>query len=472
RLLSLVNQILDLQKLEAGAMSVLLIQGDILQYLKYLTESFHSYSESKNIQLQFSSDPEVLIMDYDPEKIQDIFSNLISNALKFTPSGGLINIDCRKENGGQFRMMVQDNGKGISEQMLAHIFDRFYQVDDSSIRNAEGTGIGLALTRELVKLLGGDISVKSILGAGSEFTVVLPITQGAPIVTDSIPNNRANVVTLDVVTPQTIKNGADLNELPQLLIIEDNQDVIQYIVSVLNGDYHVSTASDGKKGLEQAQQNIPDIIISDVMMPQMDGYQVCITLKQDTRTSHIPVILLTAKADIESKLEGLQYGADAYLTKPFIKDELLVRIRSLLDQKERLQKHYKQLFGIVSNTEDSKQSIQVSAPENEFVIKVKTIIKEHLDDATFGVDQLCHSMAVSNSQLYRKLKAQTGLSAHEIVQSIRLSHAESLLKETKFSIAEIAYDCGFSDPEYFSRVFRKKLGSSPTEFRNSYIVAK
>jgi signal transduction histidine kinase/DNA-binding response OmpR family regulator/ligand-binding sensor domain-containing protein len=466
-LLHLVNQILDLQKLEADALPVNMIQGDIVSYLKYLVESFQSYAESKNIQLQCSSHPEAVMMDYDPQKIQDIFSNLVSNALKFTLSGGSINIDCSQEKGNQLKIRVRDNGIGISEEKLPHIFDRFYQADDSSIRRAEGTGIGLALTRELVKLLGGEISVKSIPGAGSEFTVLLPIHQSAPVVTSPLPDTEPKIASLDPVIPRPLQESANLMDLPQILIIEDNPDVVQYIVSVLNDDYHITTASDGKKGLEQALQYIPDLIISDVMMPQMDGFQVLNTLKQDTRTSHIPIILLTAKADIDSKLEGLQYGADAYLTKPFHKAELLVRIQSLLTKKQRLQAHYLQLYGVVKDAHSEAEVEKISIPENEFIAKIRSIINDHLDDSTFGVDQLGHLMAMSNSQLYRKLMSQTGHSAQALIQSIRLSKAKELLTKTENNVSEIAYDCGFNDPEYFSRVFKKETGFSPTDYRNN-----
>ena len=214
-----------------------------------------------------------------------------------------------------------------------------------------------------------------------------------------------------------------------------------------------------------ASESIPDLIISDVMMPRTDGFQVCDTLKRDPKTSHIPIILLTAKADLDSKLEGLQYGADAYLTKPFHKEELEVRVQSLLEQRNRLQLHYQSLYGIVEQNTNGRPAISMSEPENAFIQKVRSIIQTHLDDATFGVDQLCHKIAMSNSQLYRKLKAQIGLSAHELLQSIRLSHAKSLLKSTDDTISQIAYQCGFNDPEYFSKVFKKEMGCSPTEFR-------
>jgi YesN/AraC family two-component response regulator len=360
---------------------------------------------------------------------------------------------------------------GISEEKLPHIFDRFYQADDSSVRNAEGTGIGLALTQELVKLLGGEISVKSILGAGSEFTVKFPVTRNTPVEHQDyselkIPHS------IDISPIPKSESTAQTKDLPQILIIEDNSDVLQYICSILQEEYQITTAQDGQHGLEKALEFTPDLIISDVMMPRMDGYQVCHALKLDTRTSHIPVILLTAKADIESKMEGLQYGADVYLTKPFLKEEILIRIQSILAQRRRLQSYYQQLYGIKDPNAGEDAVLLASRSENQFIQKVRSSIEDHLDDASFGVDQLCQDMAMSNSQLYRKLKAQTGLSAQELIQSIRLAHAKTLLKQTENTISEIAYDCGFSDPEYFSRVFKKETGSSPSEYRHSIISTK
>ena len=405
-------------------------------------------------------------MDYDPEKIQDIISNLVSNALKFTPKDGAVQIECSSEKNDQFKLLVRDNGVGISPEKFPHIFERFYQADDSSIRNAEGTGIGLSLTKELVHLLGGEISVNSIFGAGSEFIVTLPIRHIADTSGSPVPEKRTiHAYTSEISSALTIDRESS-KDLAQVLIIEDNHDVVLYIRSILQDHYQIRTSPDGQDGVEAAMEFIPDLIISDVMMPKMDGYQVCNTLKQDPKTSHIPIILLTAKADMDSKLEGLKYGADAYLTKPFNKGELFVRIKSLLEQRKRLHNHYQKLYGIEDVNTTSETTITLPSPENEFIQKVRSTILALLDDATFGVDSLCQIMAMSNSQLYRKLKAHTGLSAHDLIQSIRLSHAKALLKETSHTISEIAYQCGFNDPEYFSRVFKKEFGSSPSEYRN------
>ncbi len=467
RLMQLVNQILDLQKLEAGAMTIQMNRGDIVVFLKYLVESFQSYAISRDIDIQFIADSESVIMDFDQDKIQDIVSNLLSNALKFTPKGGTIQVGCSIENSHQFKMIVSDDGVGISPENISYIFDRFYQADDSSIRNAEGTGVGLALTKELVGFLGGQISVDSQVGRGSTFTVILPMRQTALESVISTPRHKALQMSTSMHRQPDETQELSPTGLPQILIIEDHHDVGQYIRSILQNHYQIMISVDGQNGIDIAREFIPDLVVSDVMMPVMDGFQVCNTLKHDPNTSHIPIILLTAKANIESRLEGLQYGADAYLTKPFIKEELLVRVEALLTQRSRLHAHYQRMYGIGEKSQIDETVGPKPGPEKQFVRQIKLIVQDHLDDPTFGVDQLCRAMTMSNSQLYRKLKAQTGLSAHYLIQAIRLSHARTLLRETTGSVSEIAYQCGFNDPEYFSRVFRKEFGSTPSEFRSS-----
>ncbi len=464
RLLNLVNQMLDLQKVEANVMPVDLVQSDIVKYLKYLVESFHPYAESKQIDLQFTSYPDSIILDYDPQKIQDILSNLLSNAIKFTPTTGTVLIECVLLTTEEYKVVVRDTGAGISPDALPHIFDRFYQSDHSLVRDEEGTGIGLALTKELVKLMGGEISANSILGAGLEFVVTLPVSRQAPHDPDvgkSLPPLRT---TYPVAVLSEQEDDHMNDDLPRILIIEDNIDVVSYMRSTLQSGYHLQTTANGKLGVKQAIETIPDLIVSDVMMPEMDGYQVCQALKHNPKTSHIPIILLTAKADTDARLEGLQYGADVYLTKPFLQKELLVRITSLLKQRDRLQSHYRHLYETGTGELGEIPATEVT-PESSFIKKVRATIKEHLDDSTFGVDQLCRALAMSSSQLYRKLKAQTGRSAHDIMQTIRLSHGKSLLQRTEDTIAEVAYQCGFSDSEYFSRVFKKEFGTAPSKFR-------
>lgn len=463
QLLQLVNQLLDLSKVDSGKFQLNYQQGDIINYLKYLVESFHSLAEQKAVELHFLSELDSLLMDYDPERLQQIFYNLLSNALKFTPEGGHIYFIVSTTLGVSdtprvVTIKLKDTGVGIPEDQLTKIFDRFYQLDDSDTRRAEGTGIGLALVKELIKLMGGSIAVKSKPGQGTEFLLTIPIRHSATITTTrevkQLPVNGKTNPLLPIASTQV--------EGPKVLIIEDNRDVQVYIQNCLSVSYQVEIASDGEDGIQKAQKIIPDLIICDVMMPIKDGFEVCATLKQDRRTSHIPIVMLTAKADYQSKIQGLQHGADIYLAKPFQEEELLLHLHNLLLQRERLQQHYLFLSGLTEQPGDKQVYENV---ETDFVERVKAIILDHLTDSTFTVSQLSREMTLSQSQLHRKLTALTGYSASKLIRMIRLNHAKKLLHNQALTIASVAYDSGFNDPDYMSKIFKQEFGITPTEFR-------
>jgi len=461
QLLSLVNQMLDLSKLEAGTLPLNLIQDDLVGYLNYLTESFHSYAESKDIRLHFLPDTQALVMDYDPEKVRTIFTNLIGNAIKFTPAGGDVYIKLQETQDRYCQIEVTDTGIGISEEELPHIFDRFYQADDSVTRQAEGTGIGLALTKELVKLLDGTIEVQSQPGKGATFTVQLPIRREAP--TEKTPMPSATL-SPDVGVATVMSSSATIssdNELPVALLIEDNRDVLHYLASCLEGQYRLEKAANGQEGIEQAIDLVPDIIISDVMMPKKDGFEVVHTLKNDERTSHIPIILLTAKADVASRIEGLGHGADAYLAKPFDQEELEVRLQKLIELRQKLQARYS------SFSPDSGVSTEAETKEDAFLRKVKEAVEEHLEKEDFGIAQLCRIVGVSRTQLHRKLKALTGKSTSLVIRSIRLQKAKQLLQSSDLNVSEIGYAVGFSNRSYFTQAFTEEFGESPSHYRES-----
>lgn len=475
-LLSLVNQMLDLSKLESGKMSLNLETGNIVSFLKYLFESFHSYAESKRIQLHFHSEFDALTMGFDREKMQNIIVNLLSNAIKFTNPGGAVYFSLKKIKQTEgldsakleteqdaLQISVKDNGIGISPKNIAHIFDRFYQADDSPTRQGEGTGIGLALVKELVKLMGGKIEVDSEINKGTIFYLSLPIQLNVKSEIGKIEMLSSPTITFN---PQQIRAKTDNhqpgNERPQLLIIEDNIDVQNFIKSLLEKDYQISTASDGAAGIENALVQIPDIIISDVMMPKKDGFQVLETLKNDERTSHIPIILLTAKADIQSRLKGLERGADAYLAKPFERKELMIRIQKLVELRQKLQNRYASDSFVQPLSKTQNPDLQI---EDAFLTKLKEIIENHLSDATFGTAELCQEIGMSKSQLYRKLKALTNRSIALFIRSIRLNHGKQLLETSNLTISEIAYEVGFTDPFYFSRTFSEEFGQAPSHFR-------
>lgn len=455
RLLQLINQLLDLSKLESGKLELHLIQADVVNYLKYLTESFHSIAEYQAVHLHFLSDLDEFVGEFDPERLQQIFFNLISNALKFTPEGGNIYIQVSLQDKKMLELKIRDTGAGIAEKDLNHIFDRFYQVDHGINHNAEGSGIGLALVKELVSLMEGKIKVKSKTGKGTEFILLMPIKQ----------NDILSPVSLEEIQPPTInvpkhaQQAPLLPESPLVLLIEDNEDVLQYLTYSLSNQYQLIMARDGEEGIQKALKHVPDLIISDVMMPIKDGLEVCKKLKQDRRTSHIPLILLTAKADIQSRLQGLEHGADVYLAKPFHEDELLLTLNNLLHQRNRLRDHYQFISDLSDQSKDSHLK------EHQFVKQVRSVILTHLTDHSFTVAQLSKEVALSTSQLHRKLKALTGYSAIQLIRMIRLNKARQLLLNPGVNIATVAYDCGFSDPDYFSKVFKKEFGLSPSQFK-------
>ncbi len=471
QLLHLVNQILDLSKLESNKIKLHYTQDDIIAYLKYLTVSFSSVASSKGIQLEFETTIEELIMNYDEVRIQQIIYNLISNALKFTPQHGRVSIHLDILTNAAtdiLQIQVIDNGHGIPAKDLPQLFDHFYQGVNEQSKVGEGTGIGLSLTRELVEIMDGDIQVKSTLDVGSEFTVLLPIknVQSDELIpaTFNTEDFRLNPLVIEDSTSPThetvlsdrIHNYADQSK-PILLLIEDNPDVVSYICSILEETYQIVISINGEQGIQKAIEIIPDIIISDVMMPIKDGYEVCQTLKQNTITDHIPIVILTAKASIENKLEGLKYGADAYLNKPFNKDELLIRLEQLLLVRQKMQEHYK--------TELFLSEPITAEPIDPFILSLNECISAHLSDINFGVPELAQSMLMSQTQVYRKSKALLNQTPLVLIRSFRLSKSQELLKTSTHTISAIAKLTGFANPNYFSRAFQKEYGTSPSDFR-------
>ncbi len=474
QLLNLVNQMLDLRKLESGEVSIQKTQGDIVKFIRYLTESLKSYAELKGLTIHFLSEEQCLIMDFDKEKMTRIHSNLLSNAIKFTPEGGNIYVHLDIEKIGNYRlftMKIRDSGVGISKDNLLHIFDRFYQVDDSSTRKGEGTGIGLTLVSELIKAMDGEVKVKSIVGEGTTFSITLPITNISELVDDTPDSNPSNMTMMDTTIPAPSdltaisETGIEDPSKPIALIVEDNADVIHYLINCLKDIYAIEIAMNGEEGIFKAIENIPDIIVSDVMMPIKDGFELCQTLKNDERTSHIPIILLTAKANIESRLEGLQRGADAYLSKPFHQEELLIILKSQLELRIKLQKRFSRIDSPSHLESEEYAETIVLETEDTFLKKIRDIIEKDLSDAHIGMPQLVRKIGMSRSQIFKKVKALTGNSPSIYIRSIRLHHAQMLLKTTDFNVSEIAYEVGFSTPSYFSDVFFEEFGFRPSETR-------
>lgn len=476
RLLKLINQMLDLSKLESNELSLQLVKADIIPYLRYLTESFHSLAEVKEIELVFQTDLQEYIMDFDEEKIQQIIYNLFSNALKFTEAGGTVFFRVKekiKAGKPRLELQIQDTGMGISTDALPHIFDRFYQADVNLHSNQrEGTGIGLALTKELIQLMGGTIRVKSELKKGTTFTVLIPTVSQphTPIKTSESfdPEVAAFKAVMDLpsVKQEPIKDKTNTDQ-PLVLVVEDNTDVTTYIESILKDQYQIRSAADGQQGIDMALALVPDLIITDVMMPKKDGFELCEVLKTDERTSHIPIVMLTAKATQEDRLAGLKTGADAYLMKPFDKEELLVRLEKLIALRQALQKQYAKaipsFLGKLSSPSDKAND--TTSLDEQFLRKISQIVEEKIGDAELDIDYLCKAVHLSSTQLFRKMKALTGEPPMSFIRKIRLHKAKTLLQTTNLSIAEIAYDLGFTDPNYFSRAFNKEFGAPPSALR-------
>lgn len=462
-LLRLVNQILDLSKLESQTLQLNYTQGDVLAYLKYITESLHSVANAQNLLLKVESDHTSLLMDYDPVRLLQIIYNLLSNAIKFTPSGGKITLKAN-EVGNNLHLSVADTGAGIAEDELNQLFDRFFQAKNQQHAKTSGTGIGLSLTRELVRLMGGEISVESKKGLGTQFNIVLPITRLAPKENDlSYPDTSLSQPS-NPITP--VENYLHQNKYPTsstILLIEDNADVVEYLTACLQNEFQLDFAFNGQAGIEKALETQPDLIISDVMMPIKDGFEVLSVLKSDEKTSHIPIILLTAKADIQSRLAGLRKGADAYLAKPFNPEELIATIQNLLETRKKLQLKYQQLVTIAPPINDVKA--EVEDMEDLFIQKFKAVVNENLSNADFEMPDLEKALAMSRSQIYRKIKALTDKSPSQLIRTIRLQQGRHLLLTTQLTVSEIAYEVGYTAINNFSDAYLEEFGERPLKTR-------
>ncbi|MEO9894268.1 ATP-binding protein [Aurantibacter sp.] len=459
-LLHLVNEMLDLSKIESGNMELQLVQSNVIPFIKYLGESFSSFAQENEINLTIYSEIDSLLMDFDGKKLTSILANLLSNAIKFTEEQGKIIVHINKINQkdqSYLSIKIKDNGIGIASHELPNIFNRFYQVDASTVRKNEGTGIGLALTKELVELMNGTIKVKSTLGKGTEFSVRIPVTNNASTTSQVSHSLDSTFPIIKTKSKKVSVNTETTNELPLVLIIEDNMDVAHYLKTCLGKTYNTIHAANGIDGITMAFESVPDIIISDVMMPGKDGFEVCKTLKNDERSDHIPIIILTAKATFEDKLKGLSIGADAYLAKPFNKEELFTRLDQLiLVRKKLINKLGKGGFSSLLNEE-------LEHPQTKFLKHIIESIHNHLDDANFGATQLAKELSLSESQIYRKLKAITDKSTAIFIRSVRLEKAKELLQTTSKSVSEIAYAVGFNDTSWFSRAYKEEFGHPPSE---------
>ena len=446
-------------------------------FIEEISAGFKSMAAEKNISYVFkSSMPQQLEVDADTDKLYKILSNLLSNAIKYTPENGrvLFNVDYDKE---MLSFEIKDSGIGIKKEHLPHIFDRFYQVKSHEGNKNPGTGIGLALTRDLVNLLDGRVTVESIQGIGTSFFVNLPI-QKRSLASDNdlISDSKDSTSGYRVQQPHfnTINVSKDeseispVNKKDTILVVEDNPDMRRYVQGILKSHFSVIEAVDGRAGLDIAMEKMPDLIISDVMMPDMDGIQMGKILKTDPRTSHIPLILLTALASTDSKVEGLKTGVDDYLTKPFNEEILLLKVQNHFKLRKNTQQYFLKQAGLHESAETeivkSENDARINKIDQEFISKIKKAVEDNIENPDFGVRMLAREAGMGNTQLFLKIKALLNTSPGNLIAGLRLIKAKKLLLEGELNVNEVAYRVGFSDPKYFSKCFKRYFGRVPSDY--------
>lgn len=462
KLLKMINQLLDLSRIEAGKLDLKASQQDLVQFCRYICSAFESLARQKKVNLNFVPQSDHLFVYFDSEKLEQVLNNLLFNALKFTHEGFVsLKIEALIERDKAFaKISVADSGIGIHEEQLPYIFDRFYQAHQGEPYVLEGTGIGLALGKELIELHSGKLEVASELGKGTQFSIYLPLgcshLAEDEIIIASGVHPSAEVQALDPQMPPEQEAGGSRDHSPLLLLIDDNPDMMDYIRFNLINEYRILTAKNGEEGLELARREIPDLILSDVMMPGMNGFELCTQLKQDIKTDHIPVILLTARSGEEFKIRGLKVQADDFLQKPFNREELVIRIQNLIKSRSRLRQRFAEQT--IFQNADANPNEQ----ENLFLKQLKQAIEDNISEPQFDVNTLCKLMGMSKSQLNRKLKAVLNKSPNQFIRSYRLGKARFLIKSTEATLSEIAYDVGFSSPAYFSKCFHDEFGFPPS----------
>ena len=457
-LLKLINRLLDLSSIDAGKMKLNIEKGDVVLFAKGIAASFYPLADLKNIKLKFSSSLNQLIAYFDKDKFEKIISNLLSNAVKFTNEKGKISFCISIVKNNNVELKLEDNGIGIPADELNNIFNRFSKARNSSVLG--GTGIGLALVKELVELHNGSISVESEINKGTKFKINLPLKidyikdletetqQTIRVKASEEISYRNNKSFSGSGGEEEIENKLTDNNTPLLLIIEDENDIRKFIKENIGNRYKILESHDGMDGFEKATEFIPDIIISDILMPGMNGIELCKNIKSDEKTSHIPVILLTAKSSKENKLEGLETGADDYLTKPFNFSELQIRVGNLIEQRKRLRERFRK--EILSEPKE----IAVTSTDEKFLYRMSNIIEKHISDYNFSVDEFAKEIGMSRMQLHRKLHAIIGQSAGDFIRNYRLKRAARLFEGKHGNIAEVAYEVGFNNPSYFSDCFK------------------
>ncbi len=457
RLLNLVNQLLDFRKLEVQEIKFNPSEGDIIHFIKEAVYSFSDLSEKKAIQLKFNSSVNSLVTIFDQDKLEKILFNLLSNAFKFTPEHGAVTVGVEQKtevDGKWLCIDVKDTGIGIAPDKQERIFERFFQNELPKSMVNQGSGIGLSITKEFVKIHGGSISVESESGKGSRFIVRLPLQDAS---------SQAETITQEIIEPvdeELIAEsaGARLVKKPLLLLVEDNEDFRFYLKDNLKADYQIVEAANGKEGWKKVQEQLPDLVVSDIMMPEMNGIDFCKKIKSDQRVSHIPVILLTARAAEEQKVEGFQSGADDYITKPFNFEILTSRIQNLIMQREKFHRAFPKQLDVKAS------ELNITPLDEKFIQNAVKCVEDNVSKADFSVEDMSRELGISRAHLYKKIIALTGKSPLEFIRTIRLQQAAQLLEKSQLTVAEIAYQVGFNNPKYFARYFKEQYHVLPSAY--------
>lgn len=460
RLLHLVNQLLDFRKGEMSTHQLSLSEGDIISYVHSVCNSFLLMADKKHIQFSFFSGIDTFSMAFDADKVGKIVMNLLSNAFKFTPEGGRVTVMIEHVTGtpDTLEIKIADTGIGISDVDKEHIFDRFYQADHKGVEETTGNGIGLSLVRDFVTLHEGEVKVFDNIGTGSVFVIQFPVKHVETQV--QLPEETGMSVgdEEDREMKEEVREETGRKDFPLLLVVDDNEDFRIFMRYSLELQYRVKLAVNGNEAWEMMQEELPDLVISDVMMPQMDGNELCRLIKQDKRIAHIPVILLTARQNTEAKLEGLQTGADDYVTKPFNMTILVLRIRKLIE----LSRYHRVTQGMI---DPAPSEIVITSLDEKLIEKAIKYVEDNMSRTELSVEELSRELGMSRVHLYKKLLQITGKTPIEFIRVIRLKRAAQLLRESQLHVSEVAFEVGFNNPKYFSRYFKDEFGVLPSVYQ-------
>jgi DNA-binding response OmpR family regulator/two-component sensor histidine kinase len=472
-LLSLINRLMDFRKFENNQFTLESAEGNIVKFLNEIFLSFTEYAKDGNYTYTFSTSDEEILVYYDRYKLERVFYNLISNAFRYTPKGGIISIHIKKEE-KDIVIEVEDSGVGIAEENIAKIFDLFFEI--STHKNVEanynkGTGIGLTIAKNIVNLHQGTIDVRNKDTKGTVFKVTLPLGKEhlseKEILLDFKISDDVSQYTAQLENSDNIKDD-DVSDLMvhedklTILIVEDHKVLRSFMKNLLKKEYNIIEAENGKKGLKKALEYVPDLIISDVIMPEMVGTELCAKVKENIKTSHIPVILLTSRSSLIYRIEGLENGADDYISKPFNLKEFKLRIKNLLDSTQRLKAKFS------SDDSFSPGEITVSSLDEQLLKKAFKLVEDNIANEQFDIPFFCTELGVSRTMLFTKIKAWTNFTPNEFIHEVRMKRAAQLLEQNKMNVSQISYKVGFNNPKYFSKCFQKKYGETPSHYANKF----